>query len=608
VGLCSYLLIGFWYSDEAKATAGRKAFIVNRVGDFGFLAAVGLLLAGLGGAFTPGSSARIVVPQRPEPTLAPDAVVQVDSELHATATPAYRPRQQVRLGPTLSYRELGQQLSFEKSGDRVVLRPLLVARVFGAPLLLLVGLGFFLAMSGKSAQIPLYVWLPDAMAGPTPVSALIHAATMVTAGVYLAARLSFLLVWSAEAMTVIAAAGALTALVGALFAVFQHDIKKVLAYSTVSQLGFMFLAVGVGAFGGGVFHVVTHACFKACLFLAAGSLIHAMKAVPAAAGASLIDPRLAPVPGDPQDLRNMGGLARALPRTRLAYLAGCLALAGLPVASGFYSKDEILWRALRQQNVFLSGGLLYGVGLFTAALTAFYAFRSYYLAFHGRRDPGGNAAAHESPPSMLAPLLVLAAASILVGPLLGWPALWGGHPLLEGFLEPMLEPAGELLHFRWSPRALPRALQALSVLVALGGWAAARALYADTARTAARLAAFRARFDRVHRLLWNRLYVDEFYRQLFVAPAHDVSRVVAWVDRHAIDGAVNGVARVAAGVADVAGWFDNRVIDGAVNGVSVVALAAGRRLQRVQSGRINHYVLGIALGGGALVILAWVLR
>jgi NADH-quinone oxidoreductase subunit L len=598
VGLCSYLLIGFWYRTEENAAAGRKAFIVNRVGDVGFVAAVLLLLAGLGGAFNPDA-------ERGEMR---GTIVEVRV---AQAGPWTRPRsttQDVRLEPTLSYRELRGQLAFEsRDGERPVLRNLLRAEVFGVPLMLLVGLGFLLAMAGKSAQVPLYVWLPDAMAGPTPVSALIHAATMVTAGVYLGARLSFLLVWTAEAMTVVAVVGALTALLGALFAVFQHDIKKVLAYSTVSQLGFMFLAVGVSAYGAGVFHLVTHACFKACLFLAAGSLIHAMHgALRAPAGEpAAVDLRLAPRPDDPQDLRNMGGLARALPRTRLAYLAGCLALAGLPVAAGFYSKDEILWKALSHQNVFVPGVLLYGAGVLTAGLTAFYAFRSYYLAFHGRR---AGAEAHEAPRSMGVPLLVLAGASIVVGPLLGWPELWGGHPALEGFLAPVLDPAGEVSRFRWAPRVLPFSLQALAVLVALAGWAAARALYRDTARTAAALEGLRARWDRVHRVLWNQLYVDAFYRELLLSPVRDVVRAVSWVDRRVVDGAVHGVARLATGLAGAAGWFDRRVVDGAVNGVSALALAGGRRLQRLQTGRINHYVLGIALGAAALLILTWVLR
>jgi NADH-quinone oxidoreductase subunit L len=295
-----------------------------------------------------------------------------------------------------------------------------------------------------------------------------------------------------------------------------------------------------------------------------------------------------------------------LPRTRLAYLAGCVALAGLPVASGFYSKDEILWRAFSNQNVFLPGGLLYGIGIFTAGLTAFYAFRSYYLAFHGgRRAPAGT---HESPPSMLVPLLVLAVAAIVVGPVLGWPELWGGHPLLEHFLAPVLEPAAVVSKFRWAPRALPLSLQAGGVLVALAGFAAARALYKDVAATGERLAAWRTRWNGVHRWLWNQLYVDEFYRQLFVGPVRDVSRTLTWVDGRLIDGAVNGLARLAAGVAGVAGWFDRVVIDGAVNGVSAVLLAGGRRVQRLQTGRLNHYVLGIALGAAALVIAAWVLR
>ena len=239
---------------------------------------------------------------------------------------------------------------------------LVKARVFGLPLLTLIGLAFFLGMSGKSAQIPLYVWLPDAMAGPTPVSALIHAATMVTAGVYLGARLSFLLVWSPEAMTVVAVAGVLTAFLGALFALFQNDLKRVLAYSTISQLGYMFLGVGVGATAPAIFHVITHACFKACLFLAAGSVIHAMHEALGHGHDDARSIRGCSAAPRPQDLRNMGGLARRMPRTRLAYLAGCIAIAGFPIGAGFYSKDEILWRAFTGRTCSCPGRCSTGSG------------------------------------------------------------------------------------------------------------------------------------------------------------------------------------------------------------------------------------------------------
>jgi proton-translocating NADH-quinone oxidoreductase chain M len=612
VGLCSYLLIGYWYRDASNAAAGRKAFLANRVGDWGFLVGLFLLFWGMAGTFTPPE-------QRLDPALGPGQVVEVEvrakpvaQQMPARTGPA--PVQTVRLGPTLSVRELRDQLALETElGNRPVTSQLEHARLWGVPLLLLLGFAFFLGMSGKSAQIPLYVWLPDAMAGPTPVSALIHAATMVTAGVYLAVRLSFLFALTPEAMTVVATAGLLTALLGALLAVFQHDLKRVLAYSTISQLGFMFLAVGVGAFGAGIFHLVTHACFKACLFLAAGSAIRGMHFLtgPRAAAApdnDELDARLRPDPRDPQDLRNMGGLGRLMPRTRLGYLLGALALAGLPIAAGFYSKDEILWRAFTQQNVLVSGRILFTVGVATAGLTAFYVFRSYYLVFHGRPQPPEAAhQVHESPASMTLPLLLLGAAAVLSGPVLGWPEPWGGHPLLERFLEAVLAPASELTRFQSTPRSWPYLLQAAGVLAALVGWALARELYQDLARSGARLQAWRVRADRLHRILWNKLYLDELYRALFVRSVEGLSRAATWIDRRLIDGLVGAVGRVATVLARAGGWLDGVVVDGAVNGIAALTLAGGRRLQRLQTGRINHYVVGIAVGAALLVVLSWVL-
>jgi NADH-quinone oxidoreductase subunit L len=486
------------------------------------------------------------------------------------------------------------------------------AQLFGVPVILLVGLALFLAMAGKSAQLPLHVWLPDAMAGPTPVSALIHAATMVTAGVYLAARLSFLLVHSPEAMAVIAAAGVVTAFLGAAMALVQQDIKKVLAYSTISQLGFMFLSVGVGAFGPALFHLVTHAGFKACLFLAAGSVIHALHEAMEHASPGLVpaDRRLSADPADPQDLRNMGGLISSLPRTRLAYLLGAVAIAGFPLASGFYSKDEILWRVFTSSTL-VPGALLYTLAVLSAGLTAFYVFRSYYLAFRGRVSPDAAPGAQllrESPRSMIVPLYLLAGASLLLGPTLGWPHAWGGNPVLEGFLRPLFVEADAFGRARPMPVWTPFLLQALGLAMTGAGWLLARRMYRDLARGQAMRGQLRRRLDGLHRLLWNRLHVDDLYRWLFVLPAEDFARGAWFADRRLVDGAVTALARAARALSRLGGAIDARVVDGVVNGVSELTLAGGRRLARLQTGRINHYVLGIALGAGALVAITWVIK
>jgi NADH-quinone oxidoreductase subunit L len=603
VGLCSYLLIGFWYREADNGAAARKAFLANRVGDWGFLGAVFLLVAALGGA--------LPARDRTEPLHQSDApVIEVRDQ---AATPRGR---ELRVGPTLSFRELGLMVGAEDArGRAVVAEALIESRIWGVPLIFVVGLLFFLGMSGKSAQIPLYVWLPDAMAGPTPVSALIHAATMVTAGVYLAARLGFLLALSPGAGAVVAICGLATALLGALLAVFQHDIKKVLAYSTISQLGYMFLALGVGAPGAAVFHVVTHACFKACLFLASGSIIHALAETLAEtlphADHRPIPPRrrrLAADPADSQDLRNMGGLGEALPRTRVAFLIGALALAGLPIASGFYSKDEILWRVL-DDSLRPAAWPLYLLGLLTAGITAFYSARVYFLAFAGRRHPGHDAGhLHEPSRLMTTPVLVLAAASLVVGPLLGWPEAWGGRPWLEHFLQPVLPAwAGAP---RFAGRELEAALlaQFASVAVATLGWMTGRAIYRDRARSEAWRQRMIARFELGHEALWNRLGVDDLYRWLFIQPVEDFARGAAWIDRHLIDGALAALVWLARAAARSGAWLDRFVFDGIIDGIAALLVWAGRRLQRVQTGRLNQYTLGIAVGAAFLVVVAWMIR
>jgi NADH-quinone oxidoreductase subunit L len=356
VGLCSYGLIGFWYEDLEKAKAAMKAFVVNRFGDFGFLIGLFILFWSLSGNWNNSKYERA-------PSLSA-AITGVPAE-QRQVSPEKTP-----LGPTVEFRELRNQMVDESAGVSERLKGL---TLWGFPVLALICIFMFIGATGKSAQIPLYVWLPDAMAGPTPVSALIHAATMVTAGVYMVARLNFLFALSPAAMTVVACVGAATALFAASIGLFQYDIKKVLAYSTVSQLGFMFIGVGVGAYWAGIFHLMTHAFFKACLFLGSGSVILACH--------------------HEQDMRKMGGLRKYTPTTRWTYLAACVAIAGFPVASGFYSKDEILWKAWTAQSLSAPwiGHVIYIVGAIAAFGTSYYMFRSYFMTFTGEyRGHGGH--------------------------------------------------------------------------------------------------------------------------------------------------------------------------------------------------------------------------
>ena len=535
VGFASWALIGFWYRNKDNAVAGMKAFVVNRVGDFAFIIGMGALFWGYQGTFdNPQSSGgnhayrlsaeslqqhRSFAPGRPEYD---QRVLAKASGEHAA--PAV----------SLTFRTLQAQLS-EPTGaqvpDRVCehghcqdeerpqTRGDLLAKktLWGVPLLVLVCILFFIGATGKSAQLPLYVWLPDAMAGPTPVSALIHAATMVTAGVYMVARLHFLFALAPAAMTVVATVGALTALFAATIGFFQYDIKKVLAYSTVSQLGFMFIGVGVGAYWAGIFHLVTHACFKACLFLGSGSVIMGSH--------------------HNQDMRWMGGLKKYMPWTARTYMFACMAISGFPWAAGFFSKDEILWKAFDSYNMLLpGGGLIIWILAFVAATgTSFYMWRSYYVTFtgvnrhdqmpadvlaaqhakheadqgtlffpadmegqghddHGHQAPGhddahgGHAEAHhwvprESPLSVTVVLAILGFASLAIGWTLGFPALWKhtfhvpfGN-LFEhwmqhtvGTTEALIDSAGNGVGIEWL-------LAGASVLVATIGWAGARALY-----------------------------------------------------------------------------------------------------------------------------------
>jgi len=529
VGLCSYFLISFWFSEEANAIAGKKAFVVNRVGDFGFL--LGILLLG------------------------------------------------ATLLPHLSTHE--GLFSF---------RTLAAHQELLAPVATALGLLFFFGATGKSAQIPLYIWLPDAMAGPTPVSALIHAATMVTAGVYMIARLNFLYVLSPTAMAVVAAVGALTALMAATIALAQNDIKKVLAYSTVSQLGYMMLACGVGAFAAGIFHLMTHAFFKALLFLGSGSVIHAMS--------------------NEQDMRKMGGLAGKLPVTFWTFLAGTFAIGGVFPLAGFFSKDEILWKAFRDGSP-----LLWGVGFAAAGLTAFYMMRLVVLTFAGKNRASEEVRhhIHESPATMTVPLVVLAVLSV-VGGWIGWPHFLGGSNRFEAWLEPVFHapvPAlvaeatghGEPAELEAAPAAPDHAgetaahglaahdaaahesgetamewtLMLASVGIALlglglGWWVYARRIaVADAARGMA--GGF------FHRLFSNKYWVDELYAAVFLKPGYALSRTVLWQ------------------------WIDRRVIDGLlVNGSAAMVALTGGLLRLLQNGMLRSYAYAFAVGVAVFVL------
>ncbi|HYD42330.1 MAG TPA: NADH-quinone oxidoreductase subunit L [Anaeromyxobacter sp.] len=588
VGLASYLLISFWYSDPEKAKAGMKAFVVNRIGDFGFLLGILVLFWALGGAWMPrqGGGLRATDYQPVAELRALDG--------DAAAAPAVAG---VKVGPTLAFRELRDQLTIEETGVRKRLDGM---TLWGVPVLALVAFLLFIGAMGKSAQLPLYVWLPDAMAGPTPVSALIHAATMVTAGVYMVARLSFLFALSASAMGWVALVGALTAAFAATIGFFQYDIKKVLAYSTVSQLGFMFIGVGVGAYWAGTYHLLTHAFFKATLFLAAGSVILGCH--------------------HEQDMRKMGGLAKHMPWTRWAYLVACIAIAGFPIANGFYSKDEILWKAFTSNHLALFGvkvpwlgPAIWALGLLTATGTAFYMYRSYYMTFsgtyrggpeadagHGHGHEGHGHTPHESPWTVTSVLVILAAGSVLTL-FLGLPALWThAPPLFEHWLEPVLAPATKLFEFRETDHSLEWLFQGLGVAAAFAGWLAARALYKDgRSEVPARL---KARFTRAWTVVYEKYYVDELYAFAVVRPLARLAALLAWFDTHLVDGIVNlvgALARFASAISDV---IDRYGVDWAVNGVANLTRGAGGALRRLQTGRVQTYLYG-ALGGALVVVL-----
>jgi NADH-quinone oxidoreductase subunit L len=527
VGLCSYLLIGFWFEKQCASDAGKKAFIVNRIGDAGFLLGMFLIFTTFG-------------------TLDFGKVMAAAAEM---------PIEQAWTGT-----------------------------------LTLIGLFLFVGAVGKSAQLPLYVWLPDAMEGPTPVSALIHAATMVTAGVYMVARSSVLYMHAPKALLVVGVVGAATAVFAASIGLVQNDIKRVLAYSTVSQLGYMFLACGVGAFTAGIFHLATHAFFKALLFLGSGSVIHALS-------------------GE-QDMRKMGGLRNKLPWTHRTMLVGCIAIAGIPPLAGFFSKDEILWSAFKIGGY---GYWLWAVGFVTAAMTAFYMFRLYHLTFSGffRGTAEQAAQIHESPTSMVLPLQLLALGSIGAG-LLGIPLLLGEPLGIGNFIEHWLKPAfhgaeiafEEVFRSAVPGHAVEGVLMAASVMLALVSWALATRLYDARPDIPEAIA---KKWTAVHRVLLNKYYVDEFYGAVFVRGlALGGGRILWGVDRHGIDGGdgevrrgfgVNGVAwAVRDLIAKASDLWDRYVVDLAVNAVAVLLDNLSYLFRAVQDGLVQHYALSMLIG------------
>ena len=480
VGLCSYLLIGFWFKKTENNNAAKKAFIMNRIGDLGFLLGIFLIYTTFG---------------------------------------------------NINYLDVFNTASSFVAGD---------ATLTAITLLLFIG------AIGKSAQIPLYTWLPDAMAGPTPVSALIHAATMVTAGIYMVARSNILFSLSPDTMELIAIIGAVTALFAASIGLAQNDIKKVLAYSTVSQLGFMFLALGVGAYTAAVFHVMTHAFFKALLFLGAGSVIHAM--------------------GDEQDIRKMGGLKKYIPKTHITFLIGTLAISGFPLTAGFFSKDEILAHAYADNK------LLWIVGILAAAFTTFYMFRLYFLTFHGkfRGSASQEEHLHESPNTMTIPLMILAALAA-IGGFVGIPEVLGGNHSLREFLSPVFEMSSYrfIVHLDHSTEymlmAVAISVMAIAIFYAHKMYVKENILPANNEND----------LNPLHKLVYNKYWVDEFYETVITKPLNKLSNVLYSI-------------------------VDNELLDGLVNGTGKMSNKLGDKLRLIQTGNIGFYLFLMVM---ALVLI-----
>ncbi len=513
VGLSSYLLIGFWFERKSAADAGKKAFVVNRIGDAGFLLGVFLIYTTFG---------------------------------------------------TFTYLDIFQR-----------------APEVSTAILTAITLCLFVGAMGKSAQIPLYVWLPDAMEGPTPVSALIHAATMVTAGVYMVVRSHVLYQLAPISAEFIAIIGGLTAIFAASIGLVQNDIKRVLAYSTVSQLGYMFLGAGVGGFIGAIFHLVTHAFFKGLLFLASGSVIHAL--------------------GGEQDMRKMGGLGPHLPITSRVFYVGTIAIAGIPPFAGFWSKDGVLADAFKSEHY-----LLWFIGVAGAFMTAFYMFRLIYMTFYGtsRVEPEVLHHVHESPPIMTVPLIILATLSVVGGLIFGVPPEHGwihrflgavvGHGVIHtasGVAEAasMVEAHGGGGAFH----ALDALLMVISVMVGVLGWGLAWFMYTKRTDIPYRLA---EKYKDLYELLLNKYWVDELYEFVFVRGAKALANVLWGFDERVVDGAVNGASHLIIQSSEESGRFDLQTIDGSVNGLSVVIQFGARAFRLLQTGFVQNYVLAMVLG------------
>jgi NADH-quinone oxidoreductase subunit L len=511
VGLCSYLLIGFYFDKKSAGDAGKKAFIVNRIGDAGFI-----------------------------------------------------------LGMMLVFVHFGS-LRFEEVFAQAAALPVQSGHNF----LFWATVCFFVGACGKSAQIPLYVWLPDAMEGPTPVSALIHAATMVTAGVYMVCRSNALYSRAPEAMLLVAVVGSLTAIFAATIGFAQTDIKRVLAYSTVSQLGYMFAALGVGAFVGGIFHLMTHAFFKALLFLGSGSVIMAMH--------------------HEQDMMKMGGLKKYLPWTYWTMFVGTVAISGIPPFAGFFSKDEILWRAWSNGHPLVWLFLWLGAGM-----TAFYMFRLLFLTFWGkeRMDEHTKHHLHESPRNVVYPLAALAVLS-LVGGFVGLPGWTGISNRFEHFLEPVMrlpdssEPVTHAAGLEFS-------FTLLSIAIALCGIFTAYWFYVARPGTADRVT---QRIKGYYNLVYHKYYVDQLYDALFVNRAKNLGQAFFFVDSRFVDGLVNLTAMATRGTASVSKLFDSYVVDGLVNLVGWINMMLNRIVTSFQTGLVQRYALAAILGIVVFVLI-----
>ena len=499
VGLCSYLLIGFWYEKKSASDAGVKAFVVNRVGDFGFVLAMLLIFVTFG-------------------------TLHFADVFKAVTTPA----------ANHSYFLLGGEVS----------------------VITLIALLLFLGATGKSAQLPLYVWLPDAMEGPTPVSALIHAATMVTAGVFMVARCAPIFSLSETAMNVVAIVGGLTAVFAATIGLVQNDIKRVIAYSTISQLGYMFLGLGVGAFSAGIFHLTTHAFFKGLLFLASGSVIHALS-------------------GE-QDMRKMGALKSKIKITFWVFVFGTLALSGIPPFAGFFSKDEILWSAYSSSEV---GRAIWVLGVLGALMTAFYSFRLIFLTFYGksRVDHDVEHHVHESPKVMTVPLMILAFFSATIG-FIGMPIIKHGN-LFGEFLAPLFPHAEHAAAAE--SRTLEIGLMIFSVAVALAGWRLAYVLYVKNTSLPNAIA---KKFKGIYTLLLNKYRIDEIYNYIFV------------------DGLVHKLAKVLYTVGDV------KIIDGFINWSANAIGRTSESGRKLQTGYVQQYAFTMGLGFVVLAGLYYILK